>query len=88
MLGLLDEAAVHLDVVVVGIGFGTKLDDGLAVDRYPAFDDQQFGFAARRDARGGEDLLKTFFGHLLSLLGNCGGCRILGVEAGELLEFL
>src|ERR1700733_1455748 len=63
MLGLLDQAAVNLNVIVVGIGLRTQLNDGLAVNGHPSLDDQQFGFTARSDARRSENLLETLFRH-------------------------
>ena len=42
-----------------GSAFGTELGDDLAVDRHSALLDQRFRRPPRRDAGGGEDLLKA-----------------------------
>ena len=63
MVRLPDQAAVNLDVIPLGIGLRTQFNDGLAVDCHASLDHQRFGFAARGDARSGQNLLETLFRH-------------------------
>jgi len=57
--------AVHSDVVAGRVGPRAEFQDGDAVHRHPAVHDQCFRRAPRRDAGGGEDLLKTIAGRRL-----------------------
>jgi len=57
--GPLEELAVDADVVLVRIGFGAELGDGLTVDLDAALQDDLFGLSAGGDAGLGEDLLEA-----------------------------
>ena len=58
-LRLLDPTFIDANVVDLRICLGTELRDGGAVDLNPSFLDELFCRAPRRDAGGGNDLLKT-----------------------------
>jgi hypothetical protein len=52
-----DELAVDLDVVALGIRFAAKLFDDGAVNRHTTGDDEFFGVPARGDACRGNEFL-------------------------------
>jgi hypothetical protein len=58
---LVDEPAVDLDVVALGIGFAAKYRNQLSIDGNFAVDDHLFGGAARRNAAAGDEFLQSFF---------------------------
>lgn len=57
LLGTFQQLAVYTDVIVLGIGFGAQLGDGLSVHGNSAGGDQLFGLTARSNPGGGNNFL-------------------------------
>ena len=67
VLGWPDQTAVHLDVILVQIGFAAELGYRGAIDRDAALEDQLLGVTPRGYARLRKDFLQSF-GRPLTLL--------------------
>ena len=60
--GEVNPLPVHADVVAGGVGLRAQFEDGRTVDRDASVRDERLSGAPRRDAGGGEDLLKSLDG--------------------------
>ena len=65
-LGIMQQAAIHFDVIAIQIGLAPELGDRRAINKNAPLQNELLGFAARGHSGAGKNFLQPFFRHFSS----------------------